>query len=732
MPRSFFQSRSLFQLPSLLILMVLLPFVGCKDHSLGEGSHISIQLVADQESVAPGSTFTLGVKFMPDPGWHLYWKNPGDSGLPPRFEWHTPTGVTIKPNLWPYPERITIGPLVNYGYGEVLLPFPATLSASALAHGALPFEVHVKWLVCKDECLPGEATLTLSIPISERAGEPSRYTGIFSDTYAAVPAPLSRVSIAVEEQQDQLVVALIPLEPRFFPQSMTFFPEDPRIIVNAATQTIKREGAALTIALKRDPNRRGPVERIRGVIYSPQGWSQKGTPKAVSIDTRAEELPNGTSKPLITVPYKNAPTETTGFWSALLLALLGGMLLNLMPCVFPVLSIKILGFIEHAKDDAKTIRLHGISFCLGVLVSFWVLAGLLLSLRAGGEQLGWGFQLQSPTFIVAMIFVFLGLALTFLSDIVLGHYIQSLAGGTRLSNSATGAFFNGVLATAVATPCTGPFMGSALAATLTLPPVLSLLVFTSLGLGMSLPYLALSFNPKLLKFLPRPGAWMELFKEFMAFPLFATVLWLVRVFARQMGMDPYGLGVLMDVLWGTLLAGFGFWLFIGASALRSKIIRRTLTAVTLLCFALGVMIAVPTRAEIDASRVRACDINGESTPQPDRHGLIWEPYSERRVSELVASGRPVYLDFTAEWCITCQVNEARVFGSEEVRALIRKKNVALIKGDWTSSNPVITEALRGFGRNGVPLNVILLGDQKPIILPNLLTPGAVLEALGAL
>ncbi len=722
-------ARRLISLAAALLLPLL--FSGCKDRSEGEGPHIKVQLVSDHQSVSPGAAFTLGVKFMPEPGWHIYWRNPGDSGLAPEFSWKVTSGVSVKQPLWPYPERIEVGPLVNYGYGSVLIPFPSTLSAAAKPGESLPLMLQVKWLVCKDECLPGEAMLELNMPVSESVGEPSKFSGLFSDTFATIPAPLTRVSIAVEEQESEVTVALIPIESRFLPQTAVFFPEDRRIISNAAPQKVERNGNTLSISLKRDPSNQEPISRIRGVLYSPQGWSEKGTPKAVSIDTKADDQP--AVEPLS--PSSSSPVSTAavdeqiGFLTAIVFAFLGGMILNLMPCVFPVLSIKILSFVEQSKEDPRIVRLHGLAFCAGVLVSFWALAGVLLSLQAGGQQLGWGFQLQSPTFVVLMILVFLLMGLLFLSDFALGQHIQTLAGSAKLGNNLTGSFLNGVLATAVATPCTGPFMGSAVAATLTLPAFLSLLIFTFLGLGMSAPYLVLSFRPSLLRFLPRPGAWMETFKELMAFPLFASVLWLVRVFARQMGMDASGLTPLMDVLWGLLSASFAFWLLLRASKARRTEARMGLNLLATFFLLYGVIRALPTRPEIDSSRIRACSVDGTAAPEADEHGLLWEPYSEKRVAELVAGGRIVYIDFTAEWCITCQVNEARVFGSQEVRQMLMAKNVALVKGDWTSSNPLITEALKRYGRNGVPLNVIQAKDRKPEILPNVLTPGIVLEAL---
>jgi thiol:disulfide interchange protein DsbD len=365
------------------------------------------------------------------------------------------------------------------------------------------------------------------------------------------------------------------------------------------------------------------------------------------------------------------------------------------------------------------------------VVSFWIFAGILLALRAGGEQLGWGFQLQSPAFVATMIFTLFGLGFLFLSDIALGSSVQRIAGKAKISTTYAGSFFNGALATAVATPCTGPFMGSALAATLTLSAFENLFVFTALGVGMSIPYLIIAFRPALLQRLPRPGAWMESFKQLMAFPLFASVVWLTRVFARQMGLEAAGLDLVTDLLWGLLTIGFAFWLILRARAVSSPLTQRLVRALALVLFVVGFIKGLPSSKEIEGTRSRACLANEATTAEPDAFGLIWEPYSEARLAALTAQGRSVYLDFTAEWCITCQVNERIVFSSSEVRALIVQKNVALMKGDWTTKSPSITAALRRYGRNGVPLNVIInKGKQETaVVLPNILTPGVVIAEL---
>ena len=718
---------------SLAILVSLLTS-GCGEKSVSKGPHIEVRLVADQQTLTPGSSFRLGVHFKPEPGWHIYWRNPGDSGLAPRFAWESSGGVAVDAPLWPYPKKIAVGPLVNYGYDEVLLPFPATFSAPPPRATSTTVTVSMQYLVCKDECLPGEAQLELTLPISKTASAPSEYERLFAIAEKNIPTSLDRVSIAVEEQQDRIIVALIPLEPRFFPAAITFFPEDPRVISNSAPQEVSLDSGALRVSLKRDPNRRDSIRRLRGVLYSPQGWSESGEPKAIEIDTNPDGVDSGDALRSAR-DANNTPTyaggDTVGFFAAIFFAILGGLLLNIMPCVFPVLSIKILSFIEQAGHEPRKIKAHGIAFSAGVVVSFWIFAGILLALRAGGEQLGWGFQLQSPAFVAAMIFILFGLGFLFLSDIALGSSIQQIAGKAKISTTYAGSFFNGALATGAATPCTGPFMGSALAATLTLSAVENLCIFTALGVGMSLPYLLIAFKPALLQRLPRPGAWMESFKQLMAFPLFASVVWLARVFARQMGLEAAGLDLVTDLFWGLLTVGFAFWLILRAREISSPLTQRALRALALTLFVVGFIKGLPSSKEVDGTRSRACLANEATTADPDKFGLIWEPYSESRLATLMAQGRSVYLDFTAEWCITCQVNEGIVFSSSEVRALIVQKNVALMKGDWTTRSPSITAALRRYGRNGVPLNVIInKGKQESaVVLPNILTPGIVIAEL---
>jgi thiol:disulfide interchange protein DsbD len=638
--------------------------------------------------------------------------------------------VGVREPLWPYPQKLTTGPLVNYGYGDILIPFPASVTSTA-SGSSITITLKLEWLVCKDECLPGEGTLHLALPLTPKPGFPSKEAPLFQRAYERVPQLLERVSIAIEEQPERVTIALIPLEQRSFPSDVMFFPEDRRIISNAEPQEVTRDGDSLRISLPRDPSNRDPLERIRGVLFAPQGWSATGKPQAVSIDTNPGE-PTHEAEEAVAPPQPDSEDSTPqlGLFAALVFAFIGGAILNLMPCVFPVLSIKIVGFLEQSHFEPRLARRHALAFAAGVLISFWILAAVIQTVRVGGEQLGWGFQLQSPTFVAAMIVVFLVLALLFLTNITVGQTLQNITGRWRLSANYLGSFLSGVLATAVATPCTAPFMSSALAATLTLPASLAFLVFTALGCGMSAPYVLLSYKPNLLRLLPRPGEWMESFKQLMAFPLLATVIWLTRVFARQMGFEPPGLTVVVDLLWGLLAIGLGFWILVRAAHVQTHSRRRAAHCGALALVILGAYTAIPNAHEVEESRARACAPSGDVATFTDSHGLLWESFSEERLAKVLAQGRPVLLDFTAEWCITCQVNERVVFSSEQVRDLLVRKNVTLMRGDWTSKNPTITSALRRFGRSGVPLNVILSSPTAaPLVLPNILTPGIVQEAL---
>jgi thiol:disulfide interchange protein len=426
---------------------------------------------------------------------------------------------------------------------------------------------------------------------------------------------------------------------------------------------------------------------------------------------------NDTSFSAVITPQNTGSSSTgdnTSLFIAILFAFAGGIILNLMPCVLPVLSIKIMGFIQQAGEDKSKTRKHGLAFTFGVLVSFWILAGLLIALRAGGEYLGWGFQLQSPAFIIVLSILLFLFGLSLFGVFELGTTLTS-AGQNLKSTGYAGSFASGILATIVATPCTAPFMGSALGFALSQPVYVSLLIFTFLGLGMALPYVLLTNIPKLQRFVPKPGAWMESLKQFMGFLLMATVLWLLWVLSLQTGSES-----VIILLISMVIASLGAWIFgrWGNIAKETKV-RRTAQLISLIIIAAALLFSFKN---IEAKSSKDTTVT--------RQGKIeWHKYSREKVEEGVKKGEPVFVDFTAAWCLSCQVNEKVAFGSKKVQDAFADKNILALRGDWTNSDSEITKALAQFGRNSVPLYVLYKPGKKPVILPEILTPEIVLDAI---
>ncbi|MBY0274884.1 thioredoxin family protein, partial [Candidatus Binatia bacterium] len=510
---------------------------------------------------------------------------------------------------------------------------------------------------------------------------------------------------------------------------LAFFPAEPGVVENAAEQPQSIAGDVVTISLEKSRQRREPVERLRGTLVADGGFAPDRAP-ALAIDVPVTDaLPavasrdGGARAPVATAASTTSDAGTAGStWLALVLAFVGGLLLNVMPCVFPVLSIKVLDFVRQAGGEAAVLRRHGWLYAAGVLLSFWVLAGALLALRAGGEGLGWGFQLQSPAFVVVLIFVLAALALSLLGVFELGLGVASLAGRVGQGDGLGGSFATGVLATLVATPCTAPFMGPALGWALTQPALQAMLVFTALGAGMALPYVVLCLVPGWLRLLPRPGPWLETFRQAMAFPLLATAVWLLWVLGLQAGSD-----AIAATLAGLLLLAVGLWLRGRFAGLERPARTRRLAHVAALGLALaGLATALAARGSAPAD----AGVAGSGDARPtDAYGIPWRTYSRAVLDELRAAGTPVFVDFTAAWCLTCKVNEHVVFSSQDVRDAFAARDVAMLRADWTSRDDEITQALASFGRSGVPLYVLYGAGREPIVLPSVLTRGMVLDAL---
>jgi thiol:disulfide interchange protein len=664
--------------------------------------NVKASLLSESASLRPGQPVTLGLRLSMADGWHTYWKNPADSGLPTKLKWSLPEGFAAGEIAWPHPERISAPPLMSYGYeDEVVLPVVVTVPAGLPVGQPVRLSARADWLECKEICLPGKADLELTLPVAADAPPPSEHAPLFAASRARMPGDAAAWKVRALAAPGRHVLAFAaPAAPK----DVYFFSDVPQVVEYAAPQKLAKTADGYTLELT--PAGNGPkAERLTGVLVA----EGSGQPVAVAIDAALEpvaSVPAGT-------PVGGAPS---GLLRPLLFAFLGGLILNLMPCVLPVLSLKVMGFVRQA-GETRVFR-HGLAFTAGVLASFWAVAGLLLVLRAGGERIGWGFQLQSPSFVAVLAVLFLLIALNLLGVFEVG---MSLVGAGNAVQGRTGlasSFWSGLLATVVATPCTAPFMGSALGFALSQPPAFAMLVFTSLGLGMAAPYLLLSASPRLLRFVPKPGAWMETFKELMAVPMLATVVFLCWLLGQQTGVD--GMAWLLAAL---IPVGFGAWLYgratRAAGGARPRLVPVAGAAALVIA---GLALAVTRAAVPVAAAARAAGT---------ADALGWEPFSIERRDALLAEGKPVFIDFTAAWCLSCQVNERVALETPAVRERMRAHGVALLKADWTLRDERISEALTSYGREGVPLYV-LYGRERgaaPVLLPEVLTPGIVLGAL---
>lgn len=673
--------------------------------------HVTAELLLEKPSVAPGEKFDVALRLRMKDGWHTYWKHPGDSGEPTDLTWKLPPGFTAGEIQWPYPQKISLAPLTTYGYeGEVMLLVPFKAASDAKPGTTARLTADAYWMVCEKICIPEEVTLALDVPIGEGPVPPAGpAASAFASTRAKLPLPADDWNITATEQDRQFVLRIDPPQGVVLGGDLQFFAASGPLIEYSAPQPASVDGGVVTMRLARSPYLTGAPKRINGILLA-ANRARGGGPAAFEFDVPFS-APARAASPVAVATATTAVPPT--LLVALALAFAGGVILNLMPCVFPVVSLKVLAFVQSAGDDPRRVRAHGLTFASGVLVAFWALAALLLGLRAAGEEIGWGFQLQSPAFVAAMAFLLFGLGLSLAGVVEIGTSLTRLGGGG--GTGYRGSFMNGVLATVVATPCTAPFMGAALGFAMTQSAGASMLIFTALGAGMAAPYVALSTWPALLRFLPRPGQWMVRFRQLTAFPLFATVAWLAWVFGHQTGID----GVLRLLLGLTLLA-LGLWIW-GQWVTLSAAERTKWTARTA---GTGLIAAGLVLASTSAPVATAAPSSGAA------ERIAWEVYSEERVAAHRKAGRPVFIDFTAAWCLTCKVNERLAFRSDEVQQLVKSRNIAMLKADWTNRDPAITRALAGFGRSGVPLYVLYDGDQtaQPRLLPEILSPRILLNA----
>jgi thiol:disulfide interchange protein len=665
------------------------------------------------QGVESGKPVWVGLQIAHQPEWHTYWKNSGDSGLPTVLEWQLPAGITAGEIAWPTPIKIPIGTLANYGYeNTVLLPVPLTV-AKGFDGMQLDIKVKAAWLVCKKECIPQEGDFTLSIPAKSST---ALQGNLFQATFDAAPKPLAAGSSQIEAGAKAIKVALSGLPASLTGKTLAFFPETGSVIEPAAQWTQSWQGNLWTAQIPVSGQRTEsptvmPVvvafDKMSYRIEAPVKGEWPKLTAAVQVPPALEAAPKANATSGATALQTSAASMT--FWLALLGALVGGMVLNLMPCVFPVLAIKVVSFVN--VKDQRTRVACGLAYTAGVTLSFLALGALLLGLRAAGEQLGWGFQLQSPAVVagLAVLFTLLGLNLAGLFEF--GNFLPSRLASLQAKNPSVDSFLSGVLATAIASPCTAPFMGASLGYALGLPAAQAMAVFAAIGLGMALPYLAASAIPAVARLLPRPGAWMMTFKQLMAFPMFATVAWLVWVLGQQSGID--GAGALLGLL---VLMSLVIWALTLKGRTRSVIATFSISACIIFTWSTGQNIT-KIQSNLAATSSLA-------------HG--WQAWEPGRVERLTASGQSVFVDFTAAWCVTCQYNKKTTLSNADVLADVAAKKVVLLRADWTRRDPAVTAALAQLGRSGVPVYVIYKPGRAPVVLSEILSVSDVRAELAKL
>lgn len=718
--------------PRLVLLLAALAFVAQAFGLPFAEKHVAASLVAESDALVPGQTTTVALRLVHEEHWHTYWKNPGEAGLPTTISWKLPPGFAAGPIQWPAPAITDTGGVLTLGYGgDLLLLVDITAPANLPTGEPITLQARADWLMCKESCVPGNAKLSLTLPVAATAAPDAQWSARIAAARAAVPPTTDQLVAHAYRQGRELTIRVEPRGSTVLAAGPVAFFAGDAAVETQALQPAHQTGATLDFTVRQSESAGSPTE-LNGLLIAPEGW-WPGGPKAVEIQIPVTDGPAptltpaaNTTSPTSAVAPAQAPTNPvaakTGLLGLLGLAFVGGAILNLMPCVFPVLGIKILGFVQQAGEDRAKVKLHGIAFSAGVLVSFWILAVLLLVLRpaAGGAEHGWGFQLQNPGFVFALAVVMLTFGLSLSGVFEIGGSLIGTGSALQAKSGLSGSFFSGVLATVVATPCSAPFLGVALAGALTLPAAQSLLVFSMIALGLSAPYLVLSIFPQFIRLLPRPGAWMETFKQFMAFPLYATSGFLLWVLAAQLRDDYFGF--LFALLALTVIA-FATWVFgRWAAPHRERRTRWTAMATAALLIAGGLFLGWP-RTPADAATTAAA--GSAAIPHPE-----WQPWSAEAVAQLRAEGRIIYVDFTARWCVTCQVNKGLVFSSTEVLKTFHERKVATLRADWTNQDPKITAELQRFNRAAVPMNLVYLpGRAEPVLLPEVLTPGLVLDAV---
>ena len=691
--------------------------------------HVEAELVPETTGAAPGGTIYIALRQKITPGWHTYWRNPGDAGQATSINWTLPQGWSASDIVWPTPERFIAGPLMNYVFSdEVYLPVPITVPASARIGDKVTIKGAADWLVCKDVCVPEDATLTLDIPVVAAPQTNPDGGKRVADTLAAAPKPAGlKAAFSQDAQGVKLSVVGAAVKGEDVAHAY-FFPYNGAVIEQIKPQQAMRgpDGLTMTLPAGYEFQHNKPPTTLDGVIYLAPGhaYEVSATPGAplqgaagLGGPMVTKDAGEGGGKAVSVDGGAPGGGSNLNLLAAIGLALVGGLILNLMPCVFPVLSIKAAALVRHVESPARA-RTEGLAFFIGCVLTFVVLAAVLIAAQKAGEAVGWGFQLQSPGVVAALALIMLAVALNLSGVFEIGLSVQGTGQGLAARSDLVGAFFTGVLAVVVAAPCTAPFMAPAIGWALLQPPAAALSVFAALGVGLALPFVLISFVPALFKLLPRPGAWMEMLRKVLAFPMYGAAAWLAWVFALEAGD-----GALPFLLAAAVVLGLAAFLWgVSQHAGRPWLSR---------AFAALALIAVIPLSVIGSGMSAPASANAASVAAGPVAGIPTDVWSPQKVASLRAEGKPVFVDFTAAWCVTCQVNERTALATKEVADAFQKTGAVYLKADWTNRNADIAKALQAEGRSGVPLYLLYdaKGGGDPKILPQLLTSGAIVEAL---
>jgi thiol:disulfide interchange protein DsbD len=686
---------------------------------------VRAELVAHApQGVQAGQALWVGLQLTHQPEWHTYWRNPGDSGLPTQIELNLPAGITAGDVQWPLPHKLKAGNLTNYGFEKtVLLAVPLTVSKQFKpnAQNELDIQLHANWLVCRLECIPQEGDFALRIPANSSFAPNA---AAFETVLATQPLASPHIKVDSSFDAQRLVLQVSGLPSALQGKTLSVFPETPEVIESSAEQHPRAsqswQGDVWTVQLPLSNLRLADPKQLGFVLIAGEGTERQGFAVSTTI---SQTWPAVSELAANSAPIANTPPLQSegvlGFGLALLGAFIGGLILNLMPCVLPVLAIKLLGFAQHSRAH-RAHRVAGMAYTAGVVLSFLALGAGVLALRAAGEQLGWGFQLQSPVVVSVLAAFFTLIALNLFGLFEFGQILPSRIASFQYKHPVMDAALSGVLAVAVASPCTAPFMGASLGLAMTLPTWQALSIFIAMGVGLAAPYLLASFVPAVAQRLPHPGPWMVTLRQLLAFPMLATVVWLLWVLGQQTSLD-----AAMFALGGLLLLA----LFIWALKQHTPAARGLawLIAAALVWGALNFAEALNV-PESNTTAQTTTTNGSSSTPNPTQ----WQAWSEAAVAQSLAQGRPVFVDFTAAWCVTCQINKKSTLSNGAVLADFEAHQVTLMRADWTRRDPAITQALTALERSGVPVYVLYAPGRAPVVLSELLSVSKMHEALATL